>query len=100
MISLGIYPVVTLIEARAKRDKSRKQVANAINPNESRKAEKATTINQTENTFKNLALEWYEGRKDRWSVGYRDDMMDAFEKRCISLYRSLPDCRNQTHGIT
>lgn len=100
MISLGIYPVVTLIEARAKRDKSRKQVANAINPNEARKAEKAATINQTENTFKNIALEWYEGRKDRWSVGYRDDMMDAFEKRCISLYRSLPDCRNQPHGIT
>lgn len=100
MISLGIYPVVTLNEARAKRDKSRKQVANGINPNESRKAEKATTINQTENTFKNIALEWYEDRKDRWSVGYRDDMMDAFEKRCISLYRSLPDCRNQTHGIT
>lgn len=90
MISLGIYPVVTLIEARAKRDKSRKQVANAINPNESRKAEKATTINQTENTFKNLALEWYEGRKDRWSVGYRDDMMDAFEKDVFPYIGNRP----------
>ncbi|WP_281244152.1 phage integrase central domain-containing protein [Xenorhabdus japonica] len=27
-----------------------------------------------------MASEWYEGRKDRWSVGYREDMMDAFEK--------------------
>ena len=63
MISLGIYPVVTLNEARAKRDEARKQVANGINPSEARKVEK--TINQTENTFKNIALEWYEGRKDR-----------------------------------
>lgn len=31
-------------------------------------------------TFKNIALEWYKGKKDRWSVGYRDDMMDAFKK--------------------
>ncbi|MDC9623827.1 tyrosine-type recombinase/integrase [Xenorhabdus sp. XENO-7] len=80
MISLGIYPVVTLTEARAKRDEARKQVANGINPSEARKAEKVASISKSENTFKNIALEWYEGRKDRWSVGYRDDMMDAFEK--------------------
>ncbi|WP_413493778.1 tyrosine-type recombinase/integrase [Morganella psychrotolerans] len=80
MISLGIYPVVTLNEARSKRDEARKLVANDINPSEARKAEKAASISQSENTFKNIALEWFGGRKDRWSVGYRDDMMDAFEK--------------------
>ncbi|OTA21717.1 integrase [Xenorhabdus beddingii] len=79
MISLGIYPVITLTEARAKRDEARKLVANGINPSEARKAEKTAAINQTENTFKNIALEWYNGRKDRWSVGYREDMMSAFE---------------------
>lgn len=90
MISLGIYPVVTLNEARAKRDEARKQVANGINPSEARRAEKAATINQTENTFKNIALEWYEGRKDRWSVGYRDDMMDAFEKDVFPYIGNRP----------
>ncbi|HEM8291655.1 TPA: tyrosine-type recombinase/integrase [Providencia rettgeri] len=90
MISLGIYPVVTLNEARTKRDEARKQVANGINPSEARKAEKAATINQTENTFKNIALEWYEGRKDRWSVGYRDDMMDAFDKDVFPYIGNRP----------
>ena len=90
MISLGIYPVVTLNEARTKRDEARKQVANGINPSEARKSEKAATINQTENTFKNIALEWYEGRKDRWSVGYRDDMMDAFEKDVFPYIGNRP----------
>ncbi|CAQ84820.1 MULTISPECIES: tyrosine-type recombinase/integrase [Photorhabdus] len=79
MISLGVYPVVTLTEARAKRDEARKLVANGINPSEARKAEKTAAINQTEHTFKNIALEWYNSRKDRWSVGYREDMMSAFE---------------------
>lgn len=90
MISLGIYPVVTLNEARTKRDEARKQVANGINPSEARKSEKAATINQTENTFKNIALEWYEGRKERWSVGYRDDMMDAFEKDVFPYIGNRP----------
>lgn len=40
MISLGIYPVVTLNEAR-------KLVANDINPSEARKAEKAASISQS-----------------------------------------------------
>ncbi len=70
MISLGVYPVVTLTEARAKRDEARKLVANGINPSEARKAEKTAAINQTEHTFKNIELEWYNSRKDRWSVGY------------------------------
>lgn len=80
MISLGIYPVVSLMEARTKRDEARKLVAGGINPSEARKADKAAAVSQTENTFKNIAPEWYEGRKDRWSVGYREDMMEAFEK--------------------
>lgn len=90
MISLGIYPVVTLTEARAKRDEARKLVAGGINPSEARKADKAAAVSQTENTFKNIALEWYEGRKDRWSVGYREDMMDAFEKDVFPYIGNRP----------
>ncbi|CDG88464.1 hypothetical protein XBP1_1880001 [Xenorhabdus bovienii str. puntauvense] len=37
MISLGIYPVVTLNEARTKRDEARKLVANGLNPSEVKK---------------------------------------------------------------
>ncbi len=32
------------------------------------------------NTFESITREWCEGRKYRWPVGYREDMMDAFEK--------------------
>ncbi|SUB99872.1 tyrosine-type recombinase/integrase [Proteus penneri] len=79
MISLGIYPVITLNEAREKRDNARKLVANGVDPSEARKEERNKVSGQSENTFKKITLEWYEGRKDRWSEGYRDDMMEAFE---------------------
>lgn len=79
MISLGIYPVITLNEAREKRDDARRLVANGTDPAEARKEERNKASGQSENTFKKVTLEWYEGRKDRWSEGYRDDMMEAFE---------------------
>lgn len=40
MISLGIYPVITLNEAREKRDSARKLVANGTDPAEARKEER------------------------------------------------------------
>ncbi|MCY9777943.1 tyrosine-type recombinase/integrase [Proteus mirabilis] len=79
MISLGIYPVITLNEAREKRDNARKLVANGVDPSEARKEERNKVSGQSENTFKRITLEWFNGRKDRWSEGYRDDMMEAFE---------------------
>ncbi|NBM12300.1 MULTISPECIES: tyrosine-type recombinase/integrase [unclassified Proteus (in: enterobacteria)] len=79
MISLGIYPVITLNEAREKRDDARRLVANGTDPAEARKEERNKASGQSENTFKKITLEWYEGRKDRWSEGYRDDMVEAFE---------------------
>ncbi|CDL82257.1 hypothetical protein XSR1_20082 [Xenorhabdus szentirmaii DSM 16338] len=68
MISLDTYPVITLTEARAKRDETRKLVANGINSSEFRKAEKISVANLIENTFRNIACEWYEKRKDRWAA--------------------------------
>ncbi len=79
MISLGIYPVITLNEAREKRDDARRLVANGTDPAEARKEERNKVSGQSENTFKKITLEWFNGRKDRWSEGYRDDMMEAFE---------------------
>ncbi|OTA16700.1 integrase [Xenorhabdus vietnamensis] len=90
MISLGVYPVVTLIEARTKRDEARKLVANGINPSEVRKAEKISSANQIENTFKNITLEWYEKRKDRWSASYAIEMMETFEKDVFPYIGNRP----------
>lgn len=69
-----------MAEARRKRDEAKKLIAEGIDPNQDKKQKKLAAQGEISNTFENIAREWYEGRKDRWSVGYREDMMDAFEK--------------------
>ncbi len=80
LFSIGVYPVATLADARRKRDEVKRLLFDGIDPGEKKKEQRQSAKADSINTFKNIALEWFAGRKDRWSVGYRDDMMDAFEK--------------------
>ncbi|MEQ1969770.1 integrase arm-type DNA-binding domain-containing protein, partial [Xenorhabdus nematophila] len=80
LLAIGTFPLVTLAEARRKRDEAKKLIAEGIDPNQDKKQKKLAAQGEISNTFESIAREWYEGRKDRWSVGYREDMMDAFEK--------------------
>ncbi|WP_368929614.1 tyrosine-type recombinase/integrase [Proteus mirabilis] len=90
LLAIGVYPTVTLADARRKRDDAKRLLADGIDPNQQRKEQKQASKIDSVNTFKNIALEWYEGRKDRWSVGYRDDMMDAFEKDVFPYIGNRP----------
>ncbi|MBC8952291.1 integrase arm-type DNA-binding domain-containing protein [Xenorhabdus sp. PB62.4] len=80
LLAIGTFPLITLAEARRKRDEAKKLIAEGIDPNQDKKQKKLAAQGEISNTFESITREWYEGRKDRWSVGYREDMMDAFEK--------------------
>lgn len=79
MLALGIYPEISLSEARHRRDEAKRQVANAIDPSEQKKVEKQARKATVENTFKAIALEWHEYKRPNWSKGYAEDLMEAFE---------------------
>lgn len=79
MLSLGTYPLVSLTDARQKRDEAKKLVASGINPSDVRKRDKQERQNEIGNTFEAIAREWYEKRTDRWSAGYAEEMMKTFE---------------------
>lgn len=79
MLALGIYPEISLSEARQRRDEAKRQVANAIDPSEQKKVEKQARKATVENTFKAIALEWHEYKRPNWSKGYAEDIMEAFE---------------------
>lgn len=33
-----------------------------------------------QNTFEAIAREWHQSKADRWSLRYRDEIIDTFEK--------------------
>ena len=61
VFSIGIYPDISLANARIERDKAKLLIQQGINPNEAKKRQQQE-IDQ-DNLFKTLALEWMENRK-------------------------------------
>lgn len=80
LMSFGSYSLVTLAEAREKRDTARKQVANGIDPVEERKAQKLAQQLSSENSFEAISREWHANKADRWTLAYREEILKTFEQ--------------------
>ena len=70
-MALGVYPTVTLKDARERRDNARKLVDRDIDPRAARKAERETRRNIAANTFEALAREWYALKHTEWSDSHQ-----------------------------
>ncbi|MBI0551550.1 tyrosine-type recombinase/integrase [Pectobacterium parmentieri] len=80
LLALGVYPDVTLADARAKRDEAKRGIAGGIDPSEAKRKEKAILEAQVNNTFQDIATEWHSSKLKKWSEGYASDIMEAFNK--------------------
>lgn len=79
-MAFGVYPAVSLAQARALRDEAKKKLAEGIDPSFAKKEEKLVRDVQLNNTFQAVALEWHGTKVARWSEGYASDIIEAFNK--------------------
>ncbi|EMX8761009.1 tyrosine-type recombinase/integrase, partial [Escherichia coli] len=79
-MAFGVYPAVSLAQARALRDEAKKKLAEGIDPSFAKKEEKLVRDVQLNNTFQEVALEWHGTKVSRWSEGYASDIIEAFNK--------------------
>ncbi|SLM61596.1 MULTISPECIES: tyrosine-type recombinase/integrase [Dickeya] len=76
MLALGVYPDVSLADARARRDEARKLLANGTDPGDKKKSDK---IEQSEAlTFKEVAIEWHSTNK-KWSQEHSHRVLKSLE---------------------
>ncbi|MFM8331604.1 MAG: tyrosine-type recombinase/integrase, partial [Candidatus Methylumidiphilus sp.] len=85
-LSLGVYPDVTLKEARAKRDEARKMLSQGIDPAAQRKATKAADSD----TFEAVYLEWLEKFCKRWKPSHAENIRRRIEKDMIPWIGARP----------
>ncbi|MGQ0698268.1 MAG: tyrosine-type recombinase/integrase [Panacagrimonas sp.] len=90
LLSLGVYPDVSLKQARAGRDDARKGIAAGIDPSEQRKAAKASGEEGGENTFKAVALEWLAKFASTWSEGHGARIKRRLEVDVFPWIGNLP----------
>lgn len=72
-LAFGVYPSISLAQARAKREEAKRILALGDDPSLVKKAEKREKESQVNNSFEKITLEWHDYKKPNWSKGYADD---------------------------
>src|SRR5271166_1729847 len=70
LLALGIYPDVTLADARDRRAQARKVLAAGNDPGEAKKEARRLAVLKSGNAFEVIAHEWLEMRKHEWTPGH------------------------------
>jgi integrase len=79
LLALGVYPDVSLKEARARRDEARRALARGEDPGELRKAAKARAEHEARNTFRAVAQDWLTHQAASWADVTLERIRAGFE---------------------
>jgi hypothetical protein len=101
-IALGVYPDVSLKDARDRRDEARKLLANGIDPSENRKAQRAARADNAGNSLEVIAREWFAKYSEIWVVSHRTPIIRLFERdaHIVPLSRQAIEILRELHPIT
>jgi len=92
LLALGIYPDISLSEARNRRHEARNLVANGIDPSAEKKVAKEAKAALQANSFETIAREWHkhmQGRKE-WSKEHAETILTRLEKDIFPWIGSKP----------
>ncbi|NMV42056.1 tyrosine-type recombinase/integrase [Ralstonia insidiosa] len=89
-LAIGIYPSVSISDARRKRDEARLKLADGIDPAETKKAEKRAQRQSVANSFQAVALEWYAKYAPSWSDIYQTKVLKRLQQHIFPWLGSRP----------
>jgi len=69
-LAVGVYPDVSLSDARERREAARKVLANGADPSAVKKAQKAAVVALAENSFEIVAHEWLSKFSKNWKESH------------------------------
>lgn len=89
-LSIGQYPIVTLAEAREKRDEAKRQLAAGRDPGLEKRLAARAQAQSYETTFQAVATRWFEQNKDRWSAHHAADVIRSLERDVFPSIGVIP----------
>jgi integrase len=88
--SFGVYPQISLGDARRLRDDTKKMLANDVDPGANKKAQKASRSSDLANSFEVIAREWHGIKKDEWSDSHATKLLQRFEMNIFPWLGARP----------
>lgn len=89
-LALGVYPDVSLLDARKRRDDARKLLADDVDPGENRKASKVAGVTRAANSFEVVAREWHGKFSPGWAASHSSKIIRRLEENIFPWIGSRP----------
>lgn len=89
-MAFGVYPMVSLVEAREKRDEARAQVAEGRDPNVVKRLRIEANLEVARTTFELVAREWHANAKGQWAAIHAADILRTLERDVFPAIGALP----------
>lgn len=90
LLSLGVYPEISLQEAREMHREAHKLVSKGIDPQAVKEEEKRIREQEAANTYEAIAREWYEMKKQEWSDVNATTVLRRLEKDIFPEIGKIP----------
>lgn len=79
LMAFGVYPLITLAEAREKREVTKKLLAAGKDPSSVKKTDRRQAMQDAKNTFRAVALEWHQNQLGKWTPKHGENVMRRLE---------------------
>jgi integrase len=90
LMALGVYPEISLQEAREKHKEAHKLVKEGIDPNQQKRQEKIEIQREQLNTFEMVARDWHKRKTSEWSKTNADTVIQRLEKDVFPVIGKYP----------
>jgi len=90
LLAIGVYPEVTLAQARERRADARKVLSAGNDPAQIKQEAKRLAVLKGENTFEAVAREWHEKRLHTWTPKHGEQIMNRLEADVFSKIGHRP----------
>lgn len=90
LLAFGVYPEITLSQARERRGDARKLLLCGEDPSAVKKTKKQAILQANNNSFTMLATEFHKIRSPMWTTGHTKQWMGNLEKYALPVIGDRP----------
>ena len=90
LLAFGVYPEVSLKQARTNRDKARELLSQNVDPSIDKREKRFTAHTEAENTFEKLAMDWHEKWRHDKTVKHAQTIESRLKADVFPMIGALP----------
>jgi integrase len=90
LLSIGVYPDVSLKQARKACDNAKELLDQGVDPSQAKRVKKAEQAQVYTNNLEAIAREWHKQQTAKWSASYSEKVIRSLERDLFPFLGSVP----------